>query len=267
MLEVILDTETTGLSTSEKHRIVEIGCIELNNQIPTNRIFHEYLNPQRKVSEDAYKIHGYSDKFLSDKRTFSEIAKDFLNFIKNKKIIIHNAAFDLSFLNYELKRTNQGEIDKNNINILKKKYQNDTNVTVLESEVSKISQKFNTICHFNVLEHVKEDKEEIINCLNKINKDGYLIILAPAHNELYGNLDREVGHYRRYKKSFFKDLNLSDGKIVELKYMDCMGYILYYMNKLIYKNETYPSSLKIFIWDKIFTPITILLDRRSRNSF
>ena len=152
------------------------------------------------------------------------------------------------------------EIDKNNLNILKKKYQNDTNITIFESEVSKISQKFNTICHFNVLEHVKEDKEEIINCLNKINKDGYLIILAPAHNELYGNLDREVGHYRRYKKSFFKDLNLSDGKIVELKYMDCMGYILYYMNKLIYKNETYPSSLKIFIWDKIFTPITILLD-------
>ena len=152
------------------------------------------------------------------------------------------------------------EIDKNNLNILKKKYQNDTNVTILESEVTKISQKFNTICHFNVLEHVKEDKEEIINCLNKINKDGYLVILAPAHNELYGNLDREVGHYRRYKKSFFKDLNLSDGKIVELKYMDCMGYILYYMNKLIYKNETYPSSLKIFIWDKIFTPITILLD-------
>jgi hypothetical protein len=152
------------------------------------------------------------------------------------------------------------EIDKNNLNILKKKYQNDTNITILESEVTKISQKFNTICHFNVLEHIKEDKEEIINCLNRINKNGYLVILAPAHNELYGNLDREVGHYRRYKKSFFKDLNLSDGKIVKLKYMDCMGYILYYMNKLIYKNETYPSSLKIFIWDKIFTPITILLD-------
>ncbi len=152
------------------------------------------------------------------------------------------------------------EIDKNNLNILKKKYQNDTNITILESEVTKISQKFNTICHFNVLEHIKKDKEEIINCLNRLNKNGYLVILAPAHNELYGNLDREVGHYRRYKKSFFKDLNLSDGKIVELKYIDCMGYILYYMNKLIYKNETYPSSSKIFIWDKIFTPITILLD-------
>ena len=115
MLEIILDSETTGLSTAEKHRIVEIGCIELNNQIPTNKIFHEYLNPKRKVSEDAYKIHGYSDKFLSNKKTFSEIAIGFLNFIKNKKIIIHNAAFDLSFLNYELKLINQKVIDKNNI--------------------------------------------------------------------------------------------------------------------------------------------------------
>ena len=115
MLEVILDTETTGLSIIEKHRIVEIGCIELENQIPTNKIFHEYLNPQRSVSEDAYKIHGYSDDFLSDKKTFSEIAESFLKFIKDKKIIIHNAAFDLSFLNYEFRLINQKAINKNNI--------------------------------------------------------------------------------------------------------------------------------------------------------
>ena len=82
MLEVILDTETTGLSNTEKHRIVEIGCIELNNQIPTNNIFHEYINPQRSVSEDAFKIHGYSEKFLSDKKTFSQIVDEFINFIK-----------------------------------------------------------------------------------------------------------------------------------------------------------------------------------------
>ena len=86
MLEVILDTETTGLSTIEKHRIVEIGCIELDNQIPTNKIFHKYINPQRSVSEDAYKVHGYSDEFLSDKKTFSEISEDFLNFIKCLKL-------------------------------------------------------------------------------------------------------------------------------------------------------------------------------------
>ena len=115
MLEVILDTETTGLSTAEKHRIVEIGCIELDNQIPTKKIFHEYLNPQRSVSEGAYKVHGYSDKFLSDKKTFSEIAENFLNFVKDKKIIIHNAAFDLSFLNYELKLINRKKIDSKNI--------------------------------------------------------------------------------------------------------------------------------------------------------
>ena len=159
------------------------------------------------------------------------------------------------------------EIDKNNLNILKKKYMNDSNVTVVEGEINKIEQRFNTICHFNVLEHIKEDKEEIINCLNKINKNGYLVILVPAHNKLYSNLDKDVGHYRRYDKSFFYNLNIFNGKIVELKYMDCMGYILYYMNKLIYKNEVYPSNFKIFIWDKIFTPITIILDFLTRYKF
>tara|TARA_B100000686_G_C16622139_1_gene879833 strand:+ start:95 stop:769 length:675 start_codon:yes stop_codon:yes gene_type:complete len=115
MLEVILDTETTGLSTIEKHKIVEIGCLELENHIPTNNIFHEYINPERSVSEEAYKIHGYSDEFLSSKKTFSEISKDFLNFIKNKKLIIHNAPFDLSFLNYELKLIDEKTIDKKNV--------------------------------------------------------------------------------------------------------------------------------------------------------
>lgn len=115
MLEIILDTETTGLSITEKHRIVEIGCIELENQIPTKRVFHEYLNPQRPVSEDAYKVHGYSDKFLSDKKTFSEIAENFIDFIKDKKIIIHNASFDLSFINYELKLLKKNELETKNI--------------------------------------------------------------------------------------------------------------------------------------------------------
>ena len=115
MLEVILDTETTGLSTTEKHRIVEIGCVELDNQISTNKIFHEYINPERPVSEEAYKIHGYSDEFLSDKKTFSEIAENFLNFINNKKLIIHNAAFDLSFLNYELQLIKKDKIKEKNV--------------------------------------------------------------------------------------------------------------------------------------------------------
>ena len=115
MFEVILDTETTGLSISEKHRIVEIGCIELKDQIPTNKIFHYYLNPERSISEEAYKVHGYSEEFLSDKKTFAEISDIFLNFIKGRKLIIHNAQFDLSFLNYELSKNNKEKIDKKNV--------------------------------------------------------------------------------------------------------------------------------------------------------
>jgi len=115
MLEVILDTETTGLSTAGNHKIVEIGCIELENQIPTNKIFHTYLNPQRTVSEDAFKVHGYSDKFLADKKVFSEIVEDFINFIEGKKLIIHNAPFDLSFLDYELKLVNKKAINRKNV--------------------------------------------------------------------------------------------------------------------------------------------------------
>ena len=115
MLEVILDTETTGLSTASNHRIVEIGCVELKDQIPTNKVFHVYVNPQRAVSEDAFKVHGYSDKFLSDKKLFSEIADAFLNFIKDKKLIIHNAPFDLSFLDFELKNINKKPIDRKNV--------------------------------------------------------------------------------------------------------------------------------------------------------
>ena len=103
MKEVILDTETTGLSVKDGHRIVEIGCIELENLIPTKNKFHCYLNPERKVSEKALETHGYTDEFLSKKIKFKEIADEFLNFINGKRLIIHNAEFDLSHLNNELK--------------------------------------------------------------------------------------------------------------------------------------------------------------------
>ena len=103
MKEIVLDTETTGLSIKDGHRIVEIGCIELENLIPTKNKFHCYLNPERKVSDRALEVHGYTDKFLSDKKKFSEIVDEFLSFIENKKLIIHNAEFDLSHINNELK--------------------------------------------------------------------------------------------------------------------------------------------------------------------
>ena len=103
MKEIVLDTETTGISISEGHRIVEIGCIELDNLIPTKNKFHCYLNPERKVSKKALETHGYTDEFLSDKKKFKEIADKFLEFINGKRLIIHNAEFDLSHLNNELK--------------------------------------------------------------------------------------------------------------------------------------------------------------------
>ncbi|MDC3004669.1 DNA polymerase III subunit epsilon [Candidatus Pelagibacter sp.] len=115
MIEVILDTETTGLNVKDGHRIVEIGCIELDDLIPTKKTFHCYLNPQRKVSESALKVHGYTDEFLSDKNIFKDIADDFLKFIEGKKIVIHNAEFDISHINNELSIAGYDKIDKKNV--------------------------------------------------------------------------------------------------------------------------------------------------------
>ncbi|MDB9746820.1 DNA polymerase III subunit epsilon [Candidatus Pelagibacter sp.] len=102
MKEIVLDTETTGLSVKDGHRIVEIGCIELDNLVPTQKKFHSYLNPEKKVSEKALEVHGYTDNFLSGQKKFKEVVDEFLNFIEGKRLIIHNAEFDLSHLNHEL---------------------------------------------------------------------------------------------------------------------------------------------------------------------
>ena len=111
MKEIVLDTEPTGISVKEGHRLVEIGCIELENLIPTKNKFHCYLNPQRKVSEKAFEIHGYSDEFLSKQKKFHEVGDEFLEFIKGKKLIIHNAEFDLAHLNNELNLIGKKKID------------------------------------------------------------------------------------------------------------------------------------------------------------
>ena len=118
MKEIVLDTETTGISVKEGHRIVEIGCIELNDLIPTKNKFHCYLNPERKVSEQAFQVHGYSDEFLSKQKKFSDICEDFLDFIRDKRLVIHNAEFDLSHLNNELKLHGKDKIDNEIIDTL-----------------------------------------------------------------------------------------------------------------------------------------------------
>ncbi len=118
MKEIVLDTETTGISIQEGHRIVEIGCIELENLIPTNNKFHFYLNPERKVSKKAFEIHGYSDDFLSKQKKFKEIKNDFLEFINNKTLVIHNADFDLAHLNNEMSLIGENKIENKFIDTL-----------------------------------------------------------------------------------------------------------------------------------------------------
>tara|TARA_B100001939_G_C16776594_1_gene545015 strand:+ start:160 stop:825 length:666 start_codon:yes stop_codon:yes gene_type:complete len=118
MKEVVLDTETTGISVKEGHRIVEIGCIELDNLIPTKKKFHCYLNPERKVSEKAFQVHGYSDDFLSKQKKFIQIVNEFLDFVKNKRLVIHNAEFDLAHLNNELKLLGKDKIKNEVIDTL-----------------------------------------------------------------------------------------------------------------------------------------------------
>ena len=118
MKEIVLDTETTGLSIREGHRIVEIGCIELDNLVPTKNRFHCYLNPERKVSERALEVHGYTDDFLSTQKKFKEVVEEFLNFIEGKRLIIHNAEFDMSHLNHELKLLGKKKINNEVIDTL-----------------------------------------------------------------------------------------------------------------------------------------------------
>ena len=210
MLEVILDTETTGLSTQGNHRIVEIGCIELENQIPTSKIFHEYINPQRSVSEEAYKVHGYSDEFLSDKKTFLEICEDFLNFIKNKKIIIHNAPFDLSFLDYELKRINKKGIEKKNII--------DT-LEVARQKYPGAQNSLDALCRrFNIDNSKREKHNALIDC--HLLKEVYVNLLDQKEPKLNlenieninESIDDNLGKKNKVEKKIIKltdeELNL-----------------------------------------------------------
>ena len=119
MKEIVLDTETTGISVKEGHRVVEIGCIELDNLIPTKKKFHCYLNPERKVSEKAFEVHGYTDDFLSKQNKFANIKDRFLSFIKNKRLIIHNADFDITHINNELLLAGENKIDNEIVDTLK----------------------------------------------------------------------------------------------------------------------------------------------------
>ena len=204
MIEVVLDTETTGLSVAKGHRLVEIGCIELENQMPTSKNFHCYLNPQRKVSEDAMKIHGYTDEFLADKKKFKDVADDFLKFIENKKLIIHNAEFDISHLNNELKLIGKSTISTENVidtlDIAREKYpgsQISLDALCRRFRIDNSRRKFHTAlidCELlsKVYINLIDQKEPKLNfslgenkSLENIQKvDYYKKIVLPSKNEI-----------------------------------------------------------------------------------
>ena len=200
MIEIVLDTETTGLSVKDGHRIVEIGCIELDNLVPTKNFFHCYLNPQRKVTEEAYKVHGYSDKFLSDKKKFIDIADDFLAFIKDKKIIIHNAEFDIAHINNELIIAGKEKITK--VDIL------DT-IDIARNKFPGSSISLDALCkRFRIDNSKREKHNALVDCdlLSKV----YVNLLDQKEpklnfdnsNELKNN--KNINSITKYSKKIIK---------------------------------------------------------------
>ena len=208
MNEVFLDTETTGLSFKEGHRIVEIACIETKDLIPTGKIFHKYINPMRDVPEPAFKIHGFSSEFLSDKETFNLIADEFLSFINEKKIIIHNAPFDISFLNGELTQIKKNLIDKKFI------------IDSLEVARNKFpggSNSLDALCRkFNVDLSKRTKHNAILDC--ELLREVYINLLdakEPKFNLSTNNSEQDfLNDKQNYNKSVVKisDIEISSHK-------------------------------------------------------
>tara|TARA_B100000963_G_C22540910_1_gene632144 strand:+ start:575 stop:1258 length:684 start_codon:yes stop_codon:yes gene_type:complete len=158
------------------------------------------------------------------------------------------------------------ETDKKNFSDLKNNFGKVQNIKVKNDNIYNIDGKFDAILYLHVLEHIEKDMEELEEAKKKLNSNGYLIIMVPAHQKLYSNFDKSIGHFRRYERSFFTK-NLVSLNRVRLMSLDTIGYILYSLNKIFFKNESFPSNLKIFIWDKLFTPITIFIDLLTNYKF
>ena len=175
-------------------------------------------------------------------------------------------SFTRNYINTEINSITLTEVDDKNISDLKKKFKNNQKIKIVKGTIYNINQKFDVIIYLHVLEHIKNDEEEIKEATKKLNIDGTLIIMVPAHQKIFSNLDSAVGHFRRYEIDFF-DKKFDQLEISSTKFLDSMGYFLYYLNKIIFKKEVYPSKLKIFIWDKIFTPISVVTDFILRYKF
>ena len=174
MTEIFLDTETTGLSFRGGDKIVEIACVETNDLLATKKIFHKIINPQRDVPAEAFKVHGFSTEFLKTKETFDKVADEFLEFIKNKKIIIHNASFDLGFLNYELKLIGRDEIKKENIV---------DSLEVARNKFPGASNSLNALCRrFNIDLSRREKHNALLDC--ELLREVYINLLDAKEPKL-----------------------------------------------------------------------------------
>lgn len=171
-----------------------------------------------------------------------------------------NGDFSDKFITEKINSLTMTELDDYNFLYLKKKYKRFKKIKVIKKNIFKIKKKFDVILYLHVLEHIKNDYKELKRASELLKKNGYLIILAPAHQKLFGNLDKRVGHYRRYDKDFFYGENFKAFKKIRFKFLDFFGFFLYYLNNLFFKKEKSPSKYKILLWDKIFTPLTIFLD-------
>ncbi len=207
MNEVFLDTETTGLSFREGHKIVEIACIETRDLIATGKVFHKLINPKRNVPEEAFKVHGFSEKYLSDKETFDQVADEFLNFIQDKKIIIHNASFDLSFLDGEL-----GLIKKKQIN---KKFVIDS-LEVARNKFPGISNSLDALCkRFNVDLSRRTKHNALLDC--ELLREVYINLLdakEPKFNLSSNSGEEIINEVKNYNKTIIKvsDLEIEKHK-------------------------------------------------------
>ena len=194
MKEVVLDTETTGISVTEGHRIVEIGCIELDNLIPTKNRFHCYLNPERKVSEKALEVHGYTDEFLSKQKKFSDVGEQFLFFIKDKRLIIHNAEFDLGHLNNELSIFGKKKINNEVIDTL----------TLARDKYPGSPVSLDALCkRYRIDNSIRTQHTALIDCdlLAKV----YINLIDQKEPTLnFQNLDTETDNQNSSKVSYFK---------------------------------------------------------------
>ncbi len=197
MSEVFLDTETTGLSFKDGHKIVEIACIETRDLIATGKVFHKIINPKRKMPEEAYKVHGFSEEFLSDKETFDQVAADFLSFIKDKKIIIHNASFDLSFLNGEL-----GLIQKEGLN---KKLVIDS-LEIARNKFPGSSNSLDALCkRFNIDLSRRNKHNALLDC--ELLREVYINLLdakEPKFNLSNITTEQNLNKNKDYNKAIIK---------------------------------------------------------------